>query len=282
MKIVAGFDCAVSNLGICYVQFNDKWKEESDKYIVELDKLYDSISDYSKEDFINTSTSLIKKINTLLDNIVKIIYFNVIDLVPGSKANKVSIIDRTKRLKHVLYCLDQQLLTPDIVLIEYQMKQNDISRAVSHQILYHYIDMETDILIECGDHQCKSKVKKSVGKLNIQQPHILSNSITYAIDSYPLLPILPDKNIRPEIVEVVGTTLKNAYHIAPGGEYANFIVNYSNYVANKKHTDYNFKYFVKVFGNDKYDELLSISNKTNDIADAFMMIFNWLKKKELV
>jgi hypothetical protein len=270
MKIIAGFDCAVSNLGICYIEYDDEWHNKVAKFILDLDQLYKTINQYNKTQLLNTIQIIIQKINDFVINIVSIKYFNVIDLIPGYKINKVPLMERTRNLKYLLCCLDQQLSRPDIVLIEYQMKQNDISRAISHQISYHYITTNVNVFMEYKEQFIK--------KSSINNP----NSITYAIDSYPIHSVLMNDNNSSIIVETVGTTLKNAYHIAPGGEYSNFIVNFSNYVANKKHTDYNFKYYIKQFMHNKYDELISISNKTNDIADAFMMIFNWLKKKDLV
>jgi len=177
---------------------------------------------------------------------------NVFNLTPGiKKCSNIKV--RTLKTKYLLTTLDKELGKPDIVLIEYQMKQNDISRCMSHQIDYHYSDLVnynfSNNLMDCG-----------------------SNLITFAVSKYPLKPL--NGISKKTIVEIVGPSIKNSYSFHEDGLYGNFISKYTNYTANKKHTDWNFKYFLKTFN---YEQL-KIKNKTNDIADAFMMIYGWLKK----
>ena len=276
MKIIAGFDCAASNMGICYIEFDDKWHGKIKIHVLRLNKLYNEMEKMTQEQFVINALQIVRDIQKFIDNIIHIKFFNVIDLVPCVKVAKVPTLERTKRLKYLLHVLDQQFGTPDIVLIEYQMKQNDISRSISYQIAYHYVECNPNISVE-QKNQCAQK--KSLCK-TIMQQNQLSNSITYAIDTYPLTSIT--MNTTHQIVDIVGTSLKNAYSLSPDGEYANFISKYSNYTANKKHTTHNFLHYVKTFSGNKKEELQNISNKTDDIADSFMMIYGWLKKQNMI
>lgn len=283
MTIIAGFDCAVKNLGICYVEYNDNWQLKIAPLITRLADLYGQIKNMDKGEFINKALIIVKDINKFIDNIIKIKFFNVVDLIPEYEGNKSPLMIRTRRLKYLLNALDENLLMPNIVLIEYQMKQNDISRCISHQIAYHYTNYD-NITIKFNDsinksNRLKSKTnnKNNSGKTNNKN----NSTIFYAVNEY-ILHNNNNNNNSCNTVEVVGTALKNASSFTDKGEYSNFILKYSNYIANKKHTDWNFKYFVGIFGGDEKDLLKGISNKTNDISDAFMMIFGWLKKRKLI
>ena len=83
-------------------------------------------------------------------------------------------------------------------------------------------------------------------------------------------------------VELINPNIKNKYHIAPNGAYENFIVKYSNYTSNKKHCIYNFNYFVENTILDGYNIINNTSNKIDDVADAFMMIYGYLKEKDML
>ena len=250
MKIIYGFDCALRNFGICCIKFNDNWRNQLQEYNKSLLLLLES-----NKNIIIELQLLLKDLDNFINNIITIIYMDVIDLANKSN-NELTLIDKTKILKGLLCHFDKILPPPDIVLIEYQMKQNDISRAISHQIAYHYIQYKNTSIYK--------DVSFSINEDNINRGKDNSNR---GEDS---------------IVELVGTSLKNAYTLAPNGEYGNFIAKYSNYVANKKHTDFNFKYFLKMFNVEQYKKLLNMTNKTNDIADAFLMCFGWLKKNKMI
>jgi hypothetical protein len=287
MKLIASYDAAIQNLGICYIEFDDEWQCKVCKYITELHILYDTIDELSPEDFIKKAAGIITHINKFLDQIIIIKFFNVIDLIPGAKATSVPMLERTKRLKYLLKSIDQRMPLPDIVLIEYQMKQNDISRTISNQIAMHYIDEGDNVLIE---YKAFAADRKSLVENVNGEKRLTNNSITYAVEKYSLFPVLLNGSSNagkrnsfsykspPEIVELVGPTLKNTISLMPGGDYGNFIVKYSNYVANKHHTKANFAHYAKVYDID----LSNINNKLDDIADGFMMVMAWLKKKNMI
>lgn len=239
MKIIASFDAAILNLGVCYVEFDDEWKSKLEIYIKKINNIG---NDPQK------ILDLLKEINTFLDNIIKIIFFNVIDLTNGEKSQNIPMITRTQRLKHLLKSLDNTLPYPDIVLVEYQMKHNDISRTISNQISMWYSDIIND------------------------------KTIKYAVKNFPINFAPTEK--KDVLVDLVGPTLKNTVSMFDKGSYDNFIVKWSNYTANKKHTSANFKKFAEVFLPDI--NLFEINNKIDDIADGFLMIFAWLKKKKLL
>jgi hypothetical protein len=293
---IFGFDCALQNLGVCVVRYDEGWQEKIRQNTDRLNDLYKNIDSFSKEEFISEACNIVKTLDLILKNIIEIIYFNVFDLIPGVKAPGISILNRTSRLKYVLYCLDDLFPNPDIVLVEDQMIHNDIARAMMNQILYHYFPIPTDIVF---NHKIKTKQStKLSGNSN------LINVITYGVRNYPIIDInridgasnglTADDNYignnhignNPttvnRVVECVGTTLKNSCRFHSDGAYENFIERYTNYTANKKHTDWNFKYFIEKMDCKNRGDLLMIANKTNDIADAFMMVFGWLRKRDMI
>jgi hypothetical protein len=273
MKLIAGFDAAIQNLGVFYIEFDDQWKIKLNSYLYEISQLYNGLLDITNKEFLDKIQILLVNLNTFIDNIIKIKFFNVFNLIPGCKSSSVPMLERTRRLKHLLKHIDQLLPQPDIVLIEYQMKHNDISRTISNQIAMWYMTDSDNIPII---PKCVTKSRKSSSHI----PTTVTNDhLTYSVDLYPLtscqIPFTPSNRI----IELVGPTLKNTISLYPGGDYANFIVKWSNYVANKKHTSSNFVKFSDVFLPDL--DLTNINNKLDDIADGFMMIFAWLKKHNM-
>lgn len=251
--IILGFDCAIKNLGICCIEINDNWRDEVSMIITELNEFYSNMDKYSdKSSFLNKVKEIFTRINKLLNSMFQIKFLNIIDLIPGKKVLTVKYKDILKSLKYTLYCLNKQLPKPDKVLIENQMNINDKARGISRYIEEFYTDI-SDVEV----------------------------SITYAIGSYPVEAYKPIKT-KPCDVVIVAPTLKNGYKTDPSelGDYSTYIAKYTNYTANKKHTTWNFKYFMNVFGNK--EELESVNNKLDDISDAFMMTYAWCKYKEII
>jgi len=245
MRILS-FDCAVENMGVCLINHNENYRDELKAAAVSLTGLLSAVDEYELETFLQLLTDYLTEIDRVLNSVFAIEWFNVINLIPGKKIKEVPIVERTRRLKQLLNELDRNLPAPDVVLIEYQMKLNDISRLQSSQIMYHYVD-ESD-----------SDIKYAVGGFSFSGVSLVS---------------------KPRVVELVGASLKNVYCFSADGEYSNFIVKYVNYTANKKHTAYNFKHYLDVFGGG--DVLVGVKNKINDISDAFMMAYGWLYDRSL-
>jgi hypothetical protein len=278
--IIYGFDCATENLGICVVDYDEQWREKTSQIITSLNNLYSTASSLTKKQFMIETIDILKKINNMLDGIISIKWFNCIDLIPGNKIEDVSVLERTRRLKYMLCAMDKQLDKPDLVLIEYQMGPNDIARMVSAQISYHYYSVgEINIIPKTVDIRGKRKKNPDI--------EIPQNTITYAVKEYPLIPLplsIPSLSLSPishaTKVELVLPGLKNTCYLNERGNYTNFIVKYSNTTANKKHTDWNFSYFVEHMMDKQILE--NIPNKSNDMADAFMQIFSYLKKNRMI
>jgi hypothetical protein len=206
---------------------------------------------------------------------------NVLDLYPDRKVKTIDKIDTTRRLKTLLCTMDEQLPKPDLVLIEYQMKQNDITRLMSAQILYHYSDVEiVDYKVKAAKPKVSKAAKPKVSKA--AKPKKVAAvaaaepaNITYGLEKYSLAtPNLTNNNIK---CDIVGCSVKNTNYFCDEGKYENFIVKYSNYVANKAQTNFNFKYFIERMEYDCLEK--KINNKTTDIADAFMMIIGYVRER---
>jgi hypothetical protein len=244
--IIFSFDCAIKNLGFCCIEFDENWRTKAAEIINSLNNLYSIIKDISKDEFLQKSKEILTDTNNLLDNMFKLHYANTIDLISEKKVEEVKYSDIFKSLKYVLECLNRQLPKPDIVLIETQMSINDKARGISRYIEDMYSDVD-----------------------------IPDTEITFAIKEFPLITFdIYDTPVKK--VQCINANLKNTYSVdlSPGGDYGEFISKYSNYTANKKHTEHNFKYYMNKTGRGKI--LKSVPNKLDDVSDAFMMAYAWL------
>lgn len=267
--LIFGFDPAIENLGIVVVDFIVDWRDKIKKYIDDLDDLYNKIESLNTLEFLSKSLQIINELDSFVSKIIHIRWFNVIDLIPGRKIKDVDQCERTRLLKTVLCALDKQFDKPSLVLIEYQMGPNDISRNLASQIMYHYVDNATNVF---NLKSQKNRLEES------------NECITYAVKDFPI-----DTSIDTSIcnttsceVKFIPAGLKNSYHVTKNGIYSNFISKSSNYVANKAHTSYNFEYFIKCMMNDGDKILNTILNKKADFSDAFMMIYGYLKKNQMI
>jgi hypothetical protein len=235
------------NLGICIVEFNQLYEKN---ILVLNNKLIDFINkDNSRDEFIKGTMEILKEIDTLVTNILKIKWLNTVNLIPNLSVADVPVVERINRLKTLLSQLDT-IAKPDLILIEYQMGPNDDMRTISSCIAYHYASSNSEI--------------------------------EYKVPTYKINNILQNTHCITPTIKLVSPGLKNTYSLAPNGAYSNFIVKYSNYVANKKHTTHNFMYFIKHFIHDSEKILSSTKGKLNDIADSFLMIYSYLKKNKML
>jgi hypothetical protein len=255
MTIIYSFDCAIKNLGFCCIEIDNEWRNKTAKLINSLNTFYENIPE-NKQELTQKMTSLIKQTDQLISNRLIIKYINVFDLVPEGKASATKFQEILKRLKYVIYCLEKQLPPPDVVLIEYQMNINDKARGVSRYIEEHFT------AIGCS---------------------LDTDSITYALDNFPLIGAEIPTNQLLCSVHIVAPGLKNMYPIdkSIAGNYDKFIEKHiRNYEANKAHSVHHFLHYLKSFG------LLSIikncPNKLDDLADAFMMAYAWCTKNKLL
>ena len=247
--MIFSFDCAIKNLGFCCLEINDNWRDEVADLIVEIENFYLDPTDSP----LDKMQEIVSKADLLVDSIIKIKYMNIFDLAAEGKARSTKYSEVVKRLKYILYCLEKQLPSPDIVLIEYQMNVNDKARGISRYIEEYYLPI--------GDTDA---------------------TITYAMNDYPLIAAdLPD-NVPTRKIYTITASLKNAYQTDPTveGSYQTFIEKYNrNYDANKAHTTHNFTYFLKSRGLSHTIE--NIPNKLDDISDSFMQAYAWCKASNI-
>lgn len=91
-------------------------------------------------ELINYYIKYLIELNKLLNSIIDIKYLDVINLLDDKKTKDVNIITRSLCLKKKLLELDR-LLNYDNetnIIIEYQMNCNDKSRTIYNQLIYHY------------------------------------------------------------------------------------------------------------------------------------------------
>jgi hypothetical protein len=220
---ILSFDCASKNMGVTLLEIDFTTLTSIREIYSAFMKNYtvDSVKDINK---VTSMLVLAKKLNYMLSQVIKINEVVLLDVV-GEEVEEehctysTGIIARTACLKRTLenFDLTHEIPNDTIVLIEYQMKQNDISRSISNQILYHYSNYTV--------HLC-------------------------------------------------GPTLKNTFSFHDSLDYRHFISKYSNYVANKKQTTANFKYFCENMGLVELNEF----KKLDDVADAFMQAISWFKQ----
>jgi hypothetical protein len=78
-------------------------------------------------------------------------------------------------------------------------------------------------------------------------------------------------------VHSVGATVKNTIELDPDMSYGRFLEKYSgSYTASKKHSENNFKYYLKLY---KKEHLIKGIKKVDDPADAFTQIVGWLSRQ---
>lgn len=284
MRII-GFDSAVENLGVCCVEYDENFGEKIKILTNDLDAVFQNIKNLSKKLFIKSIHDILKKLNYVYNNAIKITYVNVFDLIPGEDINKTTVKSITEKLKYLLNYIDNIFPNVDIVLIEYQMKQNSITPLISGQIMYHYAEIK-QVPVTHANNKKGTHMNKPTGGITYGIEVLNDNKDTdenklenklenkTTIETDPLR-----KNIR---IEFVGCGVKNSHKVVSDGDYSNFIEKYNgNYTANKKHTEYNFIQFTNMI-NDK--PLMKLEDffkkkrtvKYDDIADAFMMIYGWI------
>jgi len=260
--IILSFDSAVNNLGLCCINFDDKYyiklysciwrlipKIIQLKFLLNIKIINTNHKVNSLINFLHNILTIIKKISCIITNIISIIYINNVNLISKKSAKSTTLLERTTALKSVLNSLDRLLPMPNIILIEYQMRQNYITQSISHQIAYHYANIyDCDI--------SNGLIKNNM--INLTSHNSLFN--------------------KKRTIYMIPPSLKKSCILAPNGKYSNFIQQWSNYTANKKQADFNFKYFIQLFNQAECIEILKQFKKTNDIADAFIIIICWLKK----
>lgn len=266
---ILGIDCAIKNIGISYIEFDNNYEKKINAFCnlmkLELNKKILSVK---------YAIDILKKINDFLKQIIRIIYINTFDLIPNDKFENTNFLKRSAVLKTFLYNIDEKYPRKDIILIEYQMGINEVSHCIASQIMYHYSDI--------------IDVKFFPKNMQIRD----GSYFTYNLNKFPMNECnVHYQNTKSEI-HYVSPSIKNNIQIVPDGKYCYFIEKYTNYVANKKHTEYNFIRFMEIFGyldgetklcdflnTRQYNKKNGGKTKMDDSADAFMMIIAWIRNK---
>jgi hypothetical protein len=224
---VIGFDCGIKALGVSIIDFNIS---DAKKKIVIIEEKWKKT---------RKALQMLEEMNELLNNMIKIVYVNVFDLLPSQKVEETTSDLRSSRLKAVLLQLDR--FRPfDEVIIEYQMCPGDKNREIHSKIEYHFASPD--------NKYCSCLSKKSDED---EEKKELCN--------------------RQKII-TVKPSLKQKIAIGENGKYSNFIQKYSsNYTANKAHSRYNFLEWIELFGCD-VDVCKIKKSKLKDVADATLMV----------
>ena len=82
--------------------------------------------------------ALIDCFETFRRDFFRVLYAEVVDILPEKKLKSVAFTERLRLLIEALEKISKNLPIPDVVLIEYQMSANDASREASHGICSFY------------------------------------------------------------------------------------------------------------------------------------------------
>jgi len=260
--IIYSFDCGSVNMGVCIIEYNIDINKINDInsriYNYQNNKNNINIENINNESItnenintdkenINTSNELpniIGEVSKLLNGFIKIIYIDLVKLINKVDKNNKKIV--SSRLKYYLELLDNNFPKPDKVLIESQFLASSLSCLISHQIQYHYDISNKDIELLNKNYNLKL--------------HNIKN-----------------KNID---VVIVGPSLKNSIDFDKKNSYANLqLTSFNNYQVNKKHSISQFMYLIDLFDQKKC--IKNFNKKLADIADAYMMVVNYIFKYNL-
>lgn len=136
-------DSGTKNIGIVFYKFNSDYLVDINK---KIGKNFTSIKDVKYDDL---SKDELYAVNTILDSIIDIKFFKLVNIIPDEKLKDTDIINRSTNLKKELVKIDN--LIYEIIedekfkmQIEYQMNINNCSLAVMNQIIYHYSIISND------------------------------------------------------------------------------------------------------------------------------------------
>jgi hypothetical protein len=278
-KYILSFDVAVKSLAVSFIQYDLDYKNNINLILDELKSLTipptfvaeqnsksstEANPKSSAKSSAKNSVETLKFINDCLEKIIsihenriKVIFLDVVDLIPNQKVKEVGVVQKTALLKKYLNKVDELILlelknfgtknsgTKNFgtknsgtesftLLIEYQMAPNDSTRGISSQIIMHYID-------------------------NINCRNI---------------------NNEPDI-HIVGASLKNQIYLGHltndnPSLHINFIPNYSKlYDANKAHSKFVFADLLERLNIQKLASKIKKKNYS-DIGDSVLMSIAWI------
>jgi hypothetical protein len=232
IKYILSFDCADKTLGICLLGWIPK------EYINE------------RLECLKASNNLSEMANLINDMLFVKEHWHF-NLIPNLVVRDTEDGIRLGRLKAAMLNVRKYLTLNNIkvsnIIVEHQMKQNDLSRLISAAIIYEFCDEDQNIIVNIGASYVKSS---------------------------------PDKNINTHI-KVIQPCAKNSLHFHPTLSYGNIGIKYkSSKTTNKHHTAENYKYFIQLQNaTDVYKKIKADHIKHGDInhiSDAFMQAVYWI------
>lgn len=143
MVYVIGFDPATKSLAVSIVYYNlNITNNIQNLYNAYLQKKNLMVCDNTNINILlQEYITLLDAVQFLLQNKIKIIKLDVIDLIPHVKLADTTLLTRTAALHKYLSILDSDLQCCNtdncIFVIEYQMGPNIKSATISAQIMYH-------------------------------------------------------------------------------------------------------------------------------------------------
>jgi hypothetical protein len=223
------------------------------------------LSMYNEFKCINKQLHLFEEFNTLYVNICKLVYIDVINLIPNKLLRDTDIILRSSRLhgfvtyiKHLAKTLDVKQCSSDsgnrsdcgenIVLIEYQMSVNDKSKIICNQLAVSFVE---------DDFAFASFTKR---KEFYDSPAEVAVATQSKFETH-----------------IVGCSIKNRISFNHVNlNYETFLPKYQkSYDANKAHCKANLIEWARLTKNE--DKISIIDKKVlKDASDAFMMAFAWI------
>jgi hypothetical protein len=127
---ILSIDPANKSLAISFFSYNNNYR---DNIKTEIKK-------------IQPNKLKLKNIDNILNNVINILYMDVIDLFPDIKVSEINLIDRTNLFKYNIQQVNNKLdkfieelhITKIVVCIEYQPVYNHKSSIIFNQLIYEY------------------------------------------------------------------------------------------------------------------------------------------------
>ncbi len=308
MRILS-FDCGTINLGVTCILFDEYYADKINNMGKKLNNIYSSIikKQLDKEAIINNIKEYLIELNNILSNIINIEWINTVNLIGNKSINDVNNMEIYYKLKYFLSSLDQTVGKPDKVLIEYQMGPNAKANKISDCISYHYMELNKKICY--GIINKKNKYKRYSSEIAFNKYKLSEINLSDDKNDKNVNDTKDDKNDKnindtkdtkddkkinntkdnseesyDEQVILINPGLKNTYSFTNEIKHECFLLKYTNYTANKKHTESNFLHFLNVIKGEKYIKELKteLNNKLFDVSDSFMAVIAWLKKEKYI
>lgn len=248
--LIVSFDIASKSLAVSILDFNDAFEEESHAITNELiGKIHsmDAIpaAKYARE--------CIKKIATIYDDIVKLLYLDVVDLIPGKKVDKTAKELRATRLQGYLRCIDEVIkkhkcrgVQKTTVFLEYQMSVNYKANFIFSQIMGHF-----------ADENCEFK-----SVMHHDVPKSLKPKLYLGLQIHKIITVKP--------------VVKNSINFDKDQPFSHFLAKYAKkHTARKKHATANMMFWLNQTNNMHMVEKVKKEN-LDDVADSITQAVVWL------